>query len=546
MTSSYLRDTDRGTACAAAIWLSLLTLLSGCNVGPKYTPPAMPPPPAFKEAAPAAYSSAPPGTWQPAQPQDAVLKGKWWEIFNEPELNALEDQLNIDNQNIAEYFQNFMAARAQVREARAGYYPTATVNPSVTNSRTSTNASTASPIIAAGSGTTGTGTTGTGTTATAATSSATKTSVVSDFSLPFEASWEPDLWGRIRNTVREFQNAAQVSAADLENERLTEQAALAEYYFELRGQDSLQDVYNRTIEADRKAFDLTRALVETGIDNEESLAQADVTLQNAEAAGIGIETNRDLYQHAIATLIGKPASSFEMPVKLLTTPVPAIPVGVPSQLLQRRPDIAAAERAIAEANALIGIEKAAYYPTLDLTGSAGLQASSIAKLFSLPAFFWSLGASATQILFDAGLRNATVEQYTATYNAQVASYKQTVLTAFQQVEDYIATLRVTSEQILRQDSAIKAAQNYLDIAMSRYQTGLDPYLDVITAQNILLSDQQTQVTLRMSEMTAAVQLIQALGGGWDVTQLPTAVQVTSKEAPGRGANASSSHPVPEP
>jgi NodT family efflux transporter outer membrane factor (OMF) lipoprotein len=526
-----------------------ISLLTGCNVGPKYTPPAMPPPPAFKEAAPAAYSSAPPGTWQPAQPQDAVLKGKWWEIFNEPELNALEDQLNIDNQNIAEYFQNFMAARAQVREARAGYYPTVTVNPSVSNSRTSTNASTASPIIAAGSGSTGTGTTGTASTGTATTtttaaSSATKTSVVSDFSLPFEATWQPDLWGRIRNTVREFQNAAQVSAADLENERLTEQAALAEYYFELRGQDSLQDVYNRTIEADRQAFDLTRALVETGIDNEESLAEADVTLQNAEAAGIGIETNRDLYQHAIATLIGKPASSFSMPVKLLTTPVPAIPVGVPSQLLQRRPDIAAAERTVAEANAVIGIEKAAYYPTLDLTGSAGLQSSVITKLFSLPAFFWSLGASASQILFDAGLRNATVEQYTATYNAQVASYKQTVLTAFQQVEDYIATLRVTSEQILRQDSAIKAAQNYLDIAMSRYQTGLDPYLDVLTAENTLLSDQQAEVTLRVSEMTAAVQLIQALGGGWDVTQLPTLPQVSSKEAPRQDVNTQSGHFVP--
>jgi NodT family efflux transporter outer membrane factor (OMF) lipoprotein len=269
-----------------------------------------------------------------------------------------------------------------------------------------------------------------------------------------------------------------------------------------------------------------------------------VTLQNAEAAGTGIETNRDLYQHAIATLIGKPASSFSLPVKLLTTPVPAIPVGVPSQLLQRRPDIAAAERTVAEANAVIGIEKAAYYPALSLTGSAGLQSSVITKLFSLPAFFWSLGASASQILFDAGLRNATVEQYTATYNAQVASYKQTVLTAFQQVEDYIATLRVTSQQIARQDSAIKAAQNYLNIATSRYQTGLDPYLDVITAENTLLSDQQTEVTLRVSEMTAAVQLIQALGGGWDVSQLPTPPQVSSKEAPRQDVNTQSGHFVP--
>jgi len=220
-----------------------------------------------------------------------------------------------------------------------------------------------------------------------------------------------------------------------------------------------------------------------------------------------------------------------MPVKNLTTPVPAIPIGVPSQLLQRRPDIAAAERTMAQANATIGIEKAAYYPTISLTGAGGLQSSTIGKLFSLPALFWSLGASAAETLFDAGLRNATVAQYTATYNADVAAYKQTVLTAFQQVEDYIATLRVVSEQIAKQNTAIQAAQKYLDIATARYQTGLDPYLDVLTAQNLLLSDRQTLVTLRVSEMTAAVQLIQALGGGWDVTHLPAESQMTSEETP---------------
>jgi NodT family efflux transporter outer membrane factor (OMF) lipoprotein len=534
--SALLRRVEIAKVSLTAICVSLLT---SCNVGPKYTPPAIPPPPAFKESAPAAYSSAPPGAWQPAQPQDAVLKGKWWEMFNEPELNALEDQLNIDNQNIAQYFQNFMAARAQVSEARTGYYPTVTANPSVTNSRTSTNTGTASPIIAAGSAGTGTKTT-----TTTAASSATTARIVSDFSIPVDASWQPDLWGRIRNTVHEFQYAAQVSAADLENERLTEQAALAEYYFQLRGQDALQDVYNRTIEADRQSLDLTRALVETGIDNQEAVAQAEVTLKDAEAAGTGIATNRALYEHAMATLIGKSASSFSMPVKSLTTPVPAIPVGIPSELLQRRPDIAAAERAMAQANAIIGIEKAAYYPTLSLTGSAGLQSSSITKLFSLPALFWSLGASAAETIFDTGLRKATVTQYTATYNAGVAAYKQTVLTAFQQVEDYISTLRVISEQIVRQNEAIEAAQRYLEIATARYQTGLDPYLDVITAENALLADQQTAVTLRVNEMTAAVQLIQALGGGWDITQLPAPAQVTSKDAPGKGAVTSSSHLAP--
>jgi len=511
------RRTATALTGAAAICLSLL---SACNVGPKYAPPAAPAPPGFKEASPAAYSAAPPGSWQPAQPQDAELKGKWWEMFNEPELNALEDQLNIDNQNIAQYFQNFMAARAQVREARAGYAPTATVDPAY--SRSSIGAA------AASSQTIAEGTSGVSTTK--------KRTTISDFSLPLDVAWEPDLWGRIRNTVSEYHYAAQVSAADLENERLTEQAALAEFYFELRGQDALQDVYNRTIEADRQALDLTRALFDTGIDSAEAVAQADVTLKDAEAAGIGIATNRALYEHAMATLIGKPASSFSMPVKLLTTPIPPIPVGVPSQLLQRRPDIAAAERTMAQANALIGVEKAAYYPTLSLTGSGGLQSSAISKLFSLPGLLWSLGASASETVFDAGLRKATVAQYTAAYNADVAAYRQTVLTAFQQVEDYIATLRVLSQQIAKQDAAAQAAQRYLDIATARYQTGLDPYLDVIAAQNILLSDQQTQVTLRVSEMTAAVQLIQALGGGWDVTQLPAASQTTSKGAPRQTAN----------
>jgi NodT family efflux transporter outer membrane factor (OMF) lipoprotein len=502
-------------------------LLSGCTVGPKYVPPTPPSAPAFKESAPAAYSSAPPGTWQPAQPQDAVLKGKWWEMFKEPDLNALEEQLDIDNQNIAQYFQNFMAARSQVREARAGYFPTLNAVPSVTKSGTGPRGST----VTQASTTTAVSSTGSTTGGTAVTNGTTVGSGGgTGFALPLEAAWAPDLWGRIRNTVHEAQYAAQVSAADLENERLTEQAALAEYYFELRGQDALQDLYNRTVAADRQSLELTRSLYDTGIDNQEAVVEAELTLENAEAAAIGIATNRALYEHAIATLIGKPASSFSMPVKSLTTPLPAIPVGVPSQLLERRPDIAGAERTMAQANALIGVEKAAFYPTLSLTGAGGLQSSGLGTLFSLPALFWSLGASATQMIFDAGLRNSTVAQYTATYNADVAAYKQTVLTAFQQVEDFIATLRVTSQQIARQEAAIRTAQQYLEIATSRYQTGLDPYLDVITAQNTLLSDQLTEVSLRVGEMTAAVQLIQALGGGWDTKQLPAPSQVTSKES----------------
>jgi len=507
-------------------WLCLASLaavlLGGCRVGPKYVTPAAPAPaPEYKESSPAAYTNAPDGVWKPAQPQDAMLKGKWWEVFNEPELNALEEQLDINNQNIKQYFENFMAARAQVREARSQYYPTVTTDPSYTRTK--------SPGTLRGAATTNGGTTtggGTTPTGTAATSGNTATVL----SLPIDVSWEPDLWGKIRNTVREYQYAAQVSAADLENERLTEQADLAEYYFQLRGQDALQDLYDQTVKADKKALDLTRALYETGIDNDESVAEAEITLQNAQEASTGIATDRAIYEHAIATLTGKPASSFSLPVKNLTTPVPPIPLGVPSQLLQRRPDVAAAERTMAEANALIGVETAAYYPTLSLTGGGGLESSKISTLFSAPALFWSLGAAASETIFDAGLRKATVTQYTATYNADVASYRQTVLTAFQQVEDYIATLRVTSAQIVQEDIAVKSAQRYLDIATSRYETGLDPYLNVITAQTTLLSDQQQQVTLRVNEMTAAVELVQALGGGWDTTQLPAAGTITKNGA----------------
>jgi NodT family efflux transporter outer membrane factor (OMF) lipoprotein len=457
-------------------------------------------PEGFKEGSPAAYSAVPPGTWRPAQPQDAKLKGRWWEMFGEPELDALEAQVDINNLNIAQYFQNFMAARAQVGVAHAGYFPTVTVNPGYTNSGVGRTAASGGPVV------------------------------TNLFSLPVEASWAPDLWDRVRNTVREYQYAAQVSAADLENERLTEQAALATYYFQLRGQDALQDLYDRTLLADRQSLEYTQAQASTGVGAEEAVAQAEVTLENAAATGIGLATNRALYEHAMATLMGRPASMFAMPVKILATPVPAIPVGIPSQLLQRRPDIAAAERTMAQANALIGVEKAAYYPTLSLAATGGLESSSLATLFSLPSLFWSLAASASETIFDGGLRGATVAQYTALYKADVAAYRQTVLTAFQQVEDNVATLRVLSQQIARQDVAVKAAQRYLDIALAQYQTGLGPYLNVTSAQTLLLGDQQTLVTLRVSQMTAAVQLVQALGGGWDVTRLPSASEVTSKEA----------------
>jgi len=498
-------------ACAAA---ASLLLLAACRVGPKYKAPAAPVPqvPSYKEATPAQYKNAPPGTWQPASPQDAMLKGKWWEIFREPELNALEEQLNIDNQNIAEFFQNFMAARALVREARSGYFPVIGAAPSVTATRSGSGGAVINTSTAGANTSTVGGVNG---------------NIFTNVTLPLEASWAPDLFGRVRNTVAESRYNAQVSAADLENERLLEQASLAVYYFELRGQDWLQDVYNRTIEADREALHLTQLLVKTGIDSPQAEVQAEETLRAAEAAATGVGTNRAIYEHAIATLIGKPATSFGLPVRPLTTPPPPIPIGVPSQLLERRPDIAAAERAMASANAAIGVAVAAYYPSLNLSGSAGVQASPIGHFISAPSYFWSVGALLAQTIYNGGLRGATVDQFTAQYNADVALYRQTVLTAFQQVEDYLAALRITSAAIAQQEQAVRAAQEYLDMALARYKAGIDPYLNVINAQLTLLTDQTTLVGLRVAEMVAAVQLIEALGGGWDRTRLPTATEITS-------------------
>ncbi|MGC9199906.1 MAG: efflux transporter outer membrane subunit [Acidobacteriaceae bacterium] len=486
--------------CVACLTVALLT---GCQIGPKYVRPTAPAPPAYKESNAAKYSNTPPGTWQPANPQDVALKGNWWEIFHEPELNALEAQLNINNQDIAVDFQNFMAARDVVREVNSQFFPTVSGGPAYQRVK--------EPSAATGA-------------LAASTTGITR----NNFELTSNASWAPDIWGKIRNELHESEYAAQVSAADLAGEQLTEQASLAEFYFELRGQDSLQRVYNQMVEADKETLQLTKALLTTGIDDEQAVAEEQITLENDEATAAGIATNRAIYEHAIAVLIGRPASSFSMAVRDLTTPLPPIPVGVPSQLLERRPDIAAAERTLAQANALVGVEKTAFYPTVTLTGGGGLESTLLGNLFSTPALFWSTGASASELIFDAGLRRATVAQYEAEYKADVATYRETVLTAFQEVEDEIATLRVSTTMVQQQDQAIHSAQRSLDLERSRYQTGLDPYLNVLSAQMTLLNDQELQLTSRITEMTAAVALVESLGGGWDANQLPAASKVTSK------------------
>jgi NodT family efflux transporter outer membrane factor (OMF) lipoprotein len=476
-------------------------MLTGCNVGPKYLPPAMTAPSAFKES-PAQFKEA--DGWTVAQPQDAALRGKWWEIYNEPELNALEDQLNIDNQNIRQAFENFMEARALVREAHSQYFPTVSVGGSYTRSQSSSNVES---------------------TASSGTSGGKQTQV---FSLPADVSWEPDLWGKVRNAVRSSQYNAQLTAADLENERLIEQASLAEYFFEIRGQDALQKILNDTVEADTKALEVVRAAYDSGVVDQISVVEAKSTLESAQSAAINLGIARAQYEHAIATLIGKSASAFSIPIEPRTSVPPAIPVGLPSQLLERRPDVAAAERNMAAANAQIGVASAAFYPALTLSVTGGVESSAIKNLIDWPSRFWSVGPSISETVYDGGLRRATVNQYIATYNANVAAYRQSVLIAFQQVEDSLAAVRILSQQILRQQEAVDSSQTFLRLELGRYDTGIDPYVDVVTAQTTLLASQEALTELQVQEISASVQLIESLGGGWDRSQLPTPAQITQK------------------
>jgi NodT family efflux transporter outer membrane factor (OMF) lipoprotein len=336
------------------------------------------------------------------------------------------------------------------------------------------------------------------------------------------------LWDKVRNTVRANQYNAQLSAADLENEKLTEQASLAEYFFEIRGQDALQKILDDTVETDKRDVEAQKARYETGVDDQISLVEAQTSLASAQSAAINLGIARAQYEHAIATLIGKPASSFSIPVKPVTTAPPPIPVGLPSQLLERRPAVAAAERNMAAANAQIGVAYAAYYPALTLSGSGGVESSAIGKLLEASSRYWSMGPGVSETIYDGGLRRATVNQYIATYNGDLAAYRQTVLTAFQQVEDSLSQVRILGQQIKRQQEAVDSAQNYVKLEKARYDTGIDPYIALETAEVTLLSNMQTLADLQIQQMTASVQLIQALGGGWDRTQLPTPVQVTQK------------------
>lgn len=486
------------TAWRFGALLAVVLFVGGCSIGPKYQTPTALTPPAYKELTPEQATEI--VGWQPAQPSDAVIHGQWWELFNDLELNSLEEQVNQSNQNIAAAAASFLSARALVKAARAQYDPIVTTNPAITNQRVPPTGGAALP----------------------------QGRSFTDYSLPFDASWQPDLWGRIRNTVIVNSSQAQASSADLENVRLTVHAELAVDYFQLRGQDALKQLLDSTVLAYQQSLDLTQALYDTGIDSDESVAQAETQLKSTQALVINLGILRAQYEHAIALLVGQPASTFSLPVEALHTPPPAIPFGVPSQILERRPDIAAAERVVSAANAQIGIAQAAYYPTLTLDGSVGLASSAIGSWFTWPARLWSVGPSLAETIFEGGLRKANIMQFRANYDQDVANYRQTVLTAFQQVEDNLSTLRILSQELQQQDMAVQSAERNLGLATDRYRLGIDPYLNVITAQTTLLGNQQTAQNLRIQQMTASVQLIEALGGGWDRTQLPSPSQVAGR------------------
>jgi NodT family efflux transporter outer membrane factor (OMF) lipoprotein len=474
-------------------------LIGGCSFAPKYQRPAVQPPAAFKELTPQSPDAT--NIWKVAQPSDAVIRGKWWEMFTNSQLNALEEQVVISNQNVAAAFANFLSARALVKEARAQLFPTLATSPGVSRSR--------QPFLQNSTG------------------SSSGAPTVTEYALPLDATWQLDLWGRVRNTVKANTFQAQATAADLENTRLTAQAELAADFFQLRAQDALIQLYADTVRAYRESLELTKVRFQTGIDSDEDVAQAETQLDTTEAQATNLGILRAQLEHAIAVLMGIAPEAFSIPAEPLDASPPATPFGVPSQLLERRPDIAAAERGVAAANAQIGVAKAAYYPTITLSASGGFESISITSLANWSSRVWSVGAGLTETIFDAGLRQATVEQYRATYEGTVATYRQTVLTAFQQVEDDLASLRILAHQVQQQDTAVKSAERYLRLAMSRYKLGIDSYLNVIVAQATYLSNRQTLVNLRAQQMTASVQLVEAIGGGWDASQMPSYKQLLS-------------------
>jgi NodT family efflux transporter outer membrane factor (OMF) lipoprotein len=469
---------------AGSISLLSVLLLAGCTVGPNYHRPAAEVPPAYKEV----------GDWKPAQPSDEKLSGNWWEVFQDPQLNALEQQVNISNQNLKAAEAQYTQARAALRYQRADLFPTVSVDPSVTRNSYSSNRQ---PHSAQFSGVTFT-----------------------DIQIPFELSYQVDLWGRVRRTVESYRDQAQASAADLAAVNLSMHAQLALFYFQARMLDAEEQLLNSTVIQYQQALDLIENRYTGGLASDLEVQQAKTQLETTRAQAIDVGVARAQYEHAVAVLIGKPPASFSLAPLPLTMPPPPIPVGLPSELLERRPDVAAAERLMASANAQIGVAKSAYYPLVNLAAAGGFESGSITTLLQGPSALWSAGPSAVFTIFDVGRRRAASDQAIAAYNQAVANYRETVLTGFQQVEDNVAALRILEHEAEVEDKAVSAAQKYLELANQRYKGGVTSYLEVTTAQTAALSDEVTAVNILGRRMVDAVTLVQALGGGWDRSSLP--------------------------
>lgn len=485
-----MRDARSASAFGALVAILIaLFITSGCMVGPKYHKPDVPVSPAFKEPLPEG--------WKQAEPSDGQIKGKWWEMYNDPQLNALVEQVAISNQNVLAYAAQYSEAKAAVRVSRTGLFPTVTAGPSITHSLNSS--PNGNGITASGQRTA--------------------------YSFPADLSWEADIWGSVRRSVNAASAQAQATAADLANAKLSYQSQLAQDYFSLHGVDSNIDVLQRTVGLYRDYLTLTHDRFAAGVASDLDLAQAESQLESAQAQLINLGVARAQYEHAVAVLTGRPPAAVNVEAAVLRSPPPKVPVAVPSVLLERRPDIAAQERLVAQGNEQIGIAKAAFFPTISLSGSAGFQSSSITTWLSWPSRMFSVGSSLAETVFDAGKRRATVAQYQAAYDATVATYRQTVLTAFQQVEDALAAERIYQEESLTVDQSVRSAQRALDLSTAQYRAGTIDYLTVINAQTALLSAQQTQVNLLTSRLTASVQLVASLGGGWDISRLPTSQDV---------------------
>ena len=471
--------------------LIALILVAGCTVGPDYHRPDAPTGAGFKEAA------AAPAGWKLGTPGDTIPKGAWWTIYHDPVLDGLEGQVALSNQNIKSFEAQYAQAQAITDEARSQELPTVGVSAGVTRSRSSSGSSGVSSSSLGGS------------------SRGARTTYTAEGT----ATWDLDLWGKIRRQVESDEAGAQVSAADLANATLSAQETLANDYFQLRGQDALTKLLADTVKADQEALRITRNQYNAGTAAPSDVAQAETELATAQAQLIAAGVTRQQFEHAIAVLTGVPPSALTLPPGQLATDVPVAPAGLPSALLERRPDIAAAERAMAEQNALIGVAVAAYYPDISLSADYGFEGNPIGKLFRAANRVWSLGASASETLFDGGERSAAVRAAQASYDSSVATYRQTVLTAFQQVEDELSDLRILQQQAGAEETAVRAAQHSLDIALNEYRAGTVAYTTVVTAQTALLGNQESALTVQQSRLVASSTLVAALGGGWSQEDL---------------------------